>query len=114
MPQLVHRVPQYRLHRASGQSVVTLDGHDHYLGKHGSPASRREYDRVVAVWLVSGRQIISPEKGEAITINQLFVIYWNYVEKYYRKDGQPTGEVQALRYSLQPVINMYGDFLGSV
>jgi hypothetical protein len=33
-------VPAYRLHRRSGQAVVTLDGRDFYLGIHGSPESR--------------------------------------------------------------------------
>jgi len=27
-----HRVPSYRLHKPSGQAVVTLDSRDHYLG----------------------------------------------------------------------------------
>jgi len=30
------RVPTYRLHRATGQAVVTLDGRDHYLGVYDS------------------------------------------------------------------------------
>ena len=38
------RLPSYRLHRPSGQAVVTLDGRDHYLGRHGSPASRAAYE----------------------------------------------------------------------
>jgi len=42
------RAPSYRLHRPSGQAVVTLDGRDHYLGKHGSRGSRAEYDRLVS------------------------------------------------------------------
>lgn len=32
------RIPSYRLHKASGQAVVTLDGRDHYLGVHDSAA----------------------------------------------------------------------------
>ena len=31
------RTPSYRLLKSSGQAVVTIDGRDHYLGKHGSP-----------------------------------------------------------------------------
>ncbi len=31
------RVPKYRLHRPTGQAVVTLNGRDTYLGKHGTP-----------------------------------------------------------------------------
>ena len=45
------RTPSYRLHKPSGQAVVRLSGHDHYLGPHNSDLSRREYDRVIAEWL---------------------------------------------------------------
>src|SRR4051812_47820333 len=38
-------IPSYRLHRPSGQAVVTIDGKDQYLGKHDSPESHAEYDR---------------------------------------------------------------------
>jgi hypothetical protein len=37
------QVPTYRLHKATGQAVVTIDGHDHYLGLHGSPESKAKY-----------------------------------------------------------------------
>ena len=32
MPRLIHKVPRYAKHRASGQAVVTLNGKDRYLG----------------------------------------------------------------------------------
>jgi hypothetical protein len=43
------------MHRASGQAVVTIAGQDHYLGPHGTTASRIEYDRLVGEWLAAGR-----------------------------------------------------------
>ena len=39
--QTLPRVPTYRRHKPTGQAVVTLDGHDIYLGKWNSTASRR-------------------------------------------------------------------------
>ena len=45
------RIPSYRLHKPSGQSVVTLNGKDHYLGKHGPAESQTAYERIVAEWL---------------------------------------------------------------
>jgi hypothetical protein len=44
------RIRSYRHHKPSGQAVVTIDGHDIYLGKHASAASRAEYNRVLAEW----------------------------------------------------------------
>ena len=43
MPKLRNKLPSYCQHKASGQAVVTLDGHDYYLGKHGTPRSREKY-----------------------------------------------------------------------
>ena len=40
--------PSYRLHKATGQAVVTLAGRDFYLGKHSTAASRAEYHRLLA------------------------------------------------------------------
>lgn len=54
---LQRSVPGYRLHKASGQAVVTLDGHDHYLGKHGTPESAQAYEQLVATWLAHGRRL---------------------------------------------------------
>jgi hypothetical protein len=47
------RIPSYRLHKPTGQAVVTLNGRDRYLGKHGTAESRRLYDRVIAEYLAT-------------------------------------------------------------
>ena len=51
------RIPRYRLHKPSGQAVVTLGYRDFYLGRFGSKASREEYDRRIAEWLANGRRL---------------------------------------------------------
>jgi len=56
------RVPSYRLHKATGQGVVTLAGKDHYCGKHGDAASRRKYQELVASWIASGKRPLAPVK----------------------------------------------------
>jgi hypothetical protein len=46
MPKLAPgRVPSYRLHKQSGQAVVTLNGRDILLGKFNLLESRQLYDR---------------------------------------------------------------------
>jgi hypothetical protein len=54
MPRLTSQNPSYRKHEASGQAIVTVDGHDIYLGPYGSKASRDESDRVIGEWLIRG------------------------------------------------------------
>jgi hypothetical protein len=50
-------IPNYRLHKATGQAIVELAGRRFYLGKHGSKASREEYERRVAEYLGNGRKL---------------------------------------------------------
>ena len=66
MPRLLTRNPSYRLHKHSGQAVVTLNSEDIYLGAYGSASSRREYDRVIAEWLAGGRERPAAEGGRRV------------------------------------------------
>ncbi len=43
---LTKKPPCYRIHKQTGQAVITLDGRDHYLGTHGSATSGEHYARV--------------------------------------------------------------------
>ncbi len=108
-------VPSYRLHRQSGQAVVTLtDGatgrrKDRLLGKYDAPASREEYKRVVLEWEANGRRLPEDARPGDLTVAELIDRYWRHVEGYYRHaDGTPTGEVQAMRYALRPLNYLHG------
>ena len=105
------RTPSYRLHRPTGQAVVTLSGRDFYLGKHGTPASRAEYDRLVAEWLAAGRQLPRASPGAApadLAVAELILAYLRHAETYYRKDGAPTKEVANIKLALRPLRKLYG------
>lgn len=72
MPRLNQTLPRYRLHRASGQAVVTIGGRDHYLGPFGSDASHRARDRLIAQWLADDRQTPrADEPAPPKTVNDL-------------------------------------------
>jgi hypothetical protein len=105
------RIPKYRLHRPSGQAVARFNGIDYYLGKHGSQESRDEYDRLLGEWMIKGRQ--PPRKSARsfvgqMTVNELILAYLQFADGYYRKNGQPTGEYDSIRYSLKPLRRLYG------
>jgi hypothetical protein len=51
------RTPKYRLHKPTGQAVVTIDGRDYHLGVHGTPKSRATYDRLIGEWLSNSRRL---------------------------------------------------------
>ncbi len=49
-------MPDYRYH-ISGQAIVTLDGRDYYLGKHGSPRSHAKYLRLLQEYNDNGMKM---------------------------------------------------------
>lgn len=105
MPTFSKRSPSYRLHRPSGQAAVTLDGRDYYLGKYNTPSSRQRYDAVLAEWLAGGRRL---EHVSQLTVAELVVRYWRFAERYYSRNGRPTVELEKLRASARPLVQVYG------
>lgn len=61
----------YRLHKVSGQAVVTLNDRDCYLGVYNSPESRARYEQLLAEWLAHGRRLPRPEVAGRMTIVEL-------------------------------------------
>jgi integrase len=107
MPKLHHRTPKYGRHRATGQAVVTIDGRDIYLGRHGTTESRNRYDQLVSEWLAAGRQIAALLDG--LTVDEVLARYWQFAQLHYRKHGEPTGELDNIRYALRPLEALYGE-----
>lgn len=106
-------IPVYRLHKQSGQAIVTLtDGlgnrRDVLLGKHGTPESKAEYASVIARWLADGRRLARPA-DVGLSVAELILAYWPTVETYYRDpDGRPTSEVNNVRLALRRLRLLFG------
>ena len=94
------RTPSYRLHKPSGQAVVTINGQDVYLGKFNSPESRAEYDRVIAEWLGNGRQSLVTSD---VTINEVILRFLKHVDILYESN-----EPKNFRLALRPLRELYG------
>jgi hypothetical protein len=95
-----------RQHRQSGQAIVTLpDGlggrRDVLLGKYGTQQSRLEYARVIAEWEANGRRVPQCPAAKHLTVNELILAYWRFVEDYYVKDGKPTSEQETIRQAVR-------------
>lgn len=109
MPKLVSALPKYSKHRASGKAVVTINGQDHYLGPHGSKASRVEYDRLICEFLATGRRGTAQDAAKReITVTELIAAYWKFAERYYRKGGKPTSELSVIKLAVRTVKAFYG------
>jgi hypothetical protein len=107
------KIPAYRLRKPTGQAVVRLDGRDHYLGKHDTPASREKYRRTIAEWLSSGShpepRHVPQATASRPTVNELLLAFWRHAETYYRKpDGTPTAEPDKIKLEVRPLKRLYG------
>ncbi|MDY7109817.1 MAG: tyrosine-type recombinase/integrase, partial [Planctomycetota bacterium] len=103
------RIPSYRLHKATGQAIVTLDGRDHYLGEHGSEDSRQRYARLIAEWTANGYRL--PDRSQHLTIVELAAAYWRHAQGYYVKNGESTAESYNIKGALKPLKKLYGSTL---
>jgi integrase len=105
------RTPSYRLHKARNCAVVTITGKDHYLGQYGSPESWEKYHRLIAEWLASQKMPAVPpieSVDPPITINELVLRFWRFVQSYYVKNDKPTSEQTVIRQALRFVRKLYG------
>jgi integrase len=108
MPRLWNNhVPSYCRHSASGQALVTLDGRDIYLGRHGTAKSRAEYDRLIAEWLAAGRRL--PVDPQAVTVAEIFAAFRRHAKTYYRSaEGAVSTEFRNISEAMRPVLKLYG------
>ncbi len=104
------RIPNSTQHKASGQAVVRLNGKDHYLGRFGTADAQTAYERLIAEWLANGRHFpVASATDEALTVEETLARYWAFAEQHYRKDGEPTRELDNIRYALRLVRALYGN-----
>jgi hypothetical protein len=86
--------PSYRHHKARNCAVVTITGHDHYLGAYDSDESWAQYHRLVAEYRARLRQPPPPVPSDApLTVTELIAHYWRFAKSYYVKDDKPTSEI---------------------
>src|SRR5438128_8450601 len=106
--------PSYRLHKQSGKAIITLPDsmggrRDVLLGEYDSQQSWDEYNRILAEWKSNDRRLPVPTSARSdLTVNELVLAYWRFVETYYVKDGKPTSEQDTIRQALRFVRHLYG------
>src|SRR5215213_1332156 len=110
MPKLKeNQVPSYRLHKQSGHAIVTLNGRDFLVGKHGSVASRQEYQRLTGEWRATKATPVGCRAFADISVVELILAFWRHAESYYRRpDGTPTSEIHIYKLVLRLLRRPYG------
>ena len=102
-----NKVPKLRIHKATGQAYVVLNGRAIYFGNHRTCDPKAQYHKVIAEWLANGRQPQAPPNE--ITISELMARFWIHAEGYYRDaSGSPTKEMENIRFSLRLLCELYG------
>jgi hypothetical protein len=104
-----NHIPSYRLHKASGQAVVTLTDaalgvrKDRFLGPHGTAGSRAEYARVIAEWEARGRRLDDPGPAD-LTVAELLVRFLAHAKTYY---GAGSKEYDHFEKTTVPLTDTY-------
>jgi integrase len=109
MPRKRVSLPAYRCHRASKQAVVTLNGHDFYLGSYGSIESRDAYDRLLTEWLTAGRVLPAAFNSTTLCIADLLLAYREYAAVTFVKYGEPTSHLHNVDDAIRVLNDLYGD-----
>jgi hypothetical protein len=65
------RIPNYRLHKSSGQALVQLNGQRIYLGKYQTDESREKYRRLLAEWLLTSEAPPETYGSKVASVNEL-------------------------------------------
>lgn len=97
-------LPRYRKH-SSGQARVTINGKDHLLGVHGSKASKREYDRVIAEYLAGGRSPLFGSGSDGLTIAMAMAEYLRFAKSYYGTGRN--SEWHRIKRAFRPLKELY-------
>jgi len=112
MPKLQeNQIPSYRLHKQSGQAIVTLSGRDIKLGKYDSDESWAKYRRLTAEWQTT-RGVVTqptPELAHVLTVAELLAAFLAHANTHYRKNGQRTSEYAVYVSIMRPLRQLYGD-----
>jgi integrase len=106
--------PKYRLHKARGCAVVTIDGKNHYLGPYGSPESHDKCAKLIREWRITHGVAQKPQSGATpsdsnLTVAELVLAYWKHAQGYYVKGGKPTGHLSVVKSALRFIRRYYGN-----
>ena len=112
----INIVPTYRLNKTSGRAVVTVRNPDgtrkeiQLPGAHGSPESKAEYERVLALLRANGGRYPAKTPLADLTVNELVLRFMQ--EKvsvdYVDAAGEPTREYGCFQRDLTPLTRLWG------
>lgn len=111
MPRPRNAVPSYLLHKPSGQARVRIAGRDYYLGPYLSEQSRQKYAELIQQHF-AGALVADPVHPQAtqsgISVAELVLVYLQFADAFYVKEGGPTKEPGLIRMAVRPLVRLFG------
>lgn len=118
MPRTKAKVPNYCLHKPSGQAVIYLNRHPVYLGPYGSERSHERYEQEVARWRVrcatgaDASHDLSMQVPSCRTVAELILAYLRHAKGYYVDGhGATTKEFVEMKLAARPLRQVHGGTL---
>ena len=96
-------VPPFRVHKATGQGYVNLDGHRVYLGRADTPEAKRKYAREIVEWTANGGRRSVPQAE--LTVIELV----NAFRRRCEAESIDKRELDHLRSAWTPIVDLYGE-----
>lgn len=100
------KVPPYLRHKSKNLAYVNFAGRVLYLGKYGSPKSRKKYARMINEWVGGDGRPPSPNGA---TVADMFAGFWAHAKNHYVKAGQATSELSNYRAVGRLLLDLYDD-----
>lgn len=96
--------PKYQKRTARGKDYarVYIDGKYISLGVYNSPESLAKYESLLAEWKSGNLE------SQSFNVDELIADYLDHADGYYRKAGEPTSEIYAVRAACQRLHDLYG------
>jgi len=100
-------IPPLKLHKATGQGYVLLDGARHYVERYELPETKVKYDRMIAEYLANGRRV--RVESTDLTVVELVDRFKTHVDGYYvDAEGEPSKEAKHFATIFKPLKELYG------
>jgi len=96
-------VPPFRVHKATGQGYVNLDGRRVYLGRADMPEAKRKYAREIVEWTANGGRRSVPQAE--LTVIELV----NAFRRRCEAESIDKRELDHLRSAWTPIVDLYGE-----
>jgi integrase len=113
VPRLTHKAPKLSHHVPSGQARARHRGKDYYFGPYGSAEAYQRYAEFLGRWN-NGTLSTAPVEVKApsvvstpLVMAELVERFDAHCERYYRRDGEPTGEHITFRAALRPMLILF-------